>query len=135
MYPFAPFLLLLSPRLHRRLHVTGCLFPLPGSNLQDTNGVAHVESLRRQIDHAARPVSLLDCARSLRSSWLPEKFGALQARMQPSRSCCSARVLVWCLSLPSRFFSSYTWQYLCVVMKHLLPVGCGRTLHTLVFNS
>jgi len=57
MYLFAPFLLSFSSIVQAASTPAryGLSLPLTRhSNLQDTNGVVHVESLRRQIDHAAR---------------------------------------------------------------------------------
>ena len=84
MYPFAPLFLLSFSSIVQAASTParhGLSLPLTRhSNLQDTNGVVHVESLRRKVDHAARSVfatrSLLDCSRSLTSSWLPENFEA-----------------------------------------------------------
>jgi hypothetical protein len=78
-------LFLPSSRLHRCPHMAGCLFLSPGARsctlarMSFTLRIFDVTSITPPSPYSAR--SLLYCARSLTSGWLPEISGALQAWM------------------------------------------------------
>jgi hypothetical protein len=89
---FSPFLP--SPRLHRRLHLAGCLFLLPGAR-SCTRATMSPPSTPRSSRHRSvfTTRSLLYCARTLTSGWLPENLGAPGAGAIPPSP--RAREIPW----------------------------------------